>query len=452
MNRFLPLVFLLILMSCHREEPVIDFTPSTAHNNRVPLIWNQLYLEVERFTPGYKPPVSARNLAYINLSAYEAVVQGSEFKYRSLSSHFPGLETVEIDPDTEYNWSVCAHAAYAKAFELFFPTAPSQQQFQMLDVNHDLQSELEIGLDPVIFQASYEYGQKVAQAVYEWSMTDAWGHVGYLRNNDPGYFPPGGEGLWKPTYPDFTPALLPHWGKVRTFAALEEDVVSPPPVFDLSPTSQLSQEARMTYDWVNRIKAGQDEESYWIAEFWSDDCPILTFSPAGRWISITNQVLAAERMDLMETIVTYAKVSLALGDAGITCWREKYRYNCLRPVDFIHNYMDDPGWNTVMCPDGSGGYYTPNFPTYPSGHATFSGAAATVLANIFGQEYQFTDRSHEGRTEFRSKPRTFGSFQAMAEENALSRVPLGVHFLVDSEAGLDLGHRVGSRVLSLPWK
>jgi hypothetical protein len=105
-----------------------------------------------------------------------------------------------------------------------------------------------------------------------------------------------------------------------------------------------------------------------------------------------------------------------------------------------------------MCPDGSGGYYTPNFPTYPSGHATFSGAAAVILENTFGHAFRFTDRSHEGRKEFRGNPRSFNSFEEMAQENAYSRIPLGVHFLVDSEAGLDLGSRIGSRILSLPWK
>ena len=105
-----------------------------------------------------------------------------------------------------------------------------------------------------------------------------------------------------------------------------------------------------------------------------------------------------------------------------------------------------------MCPDGSGGFYTPNFPTYPSGHATFSGAAAYVLEDIFGKQYPFTDRSHEGRTEFKGTPRTFSSFTAMAEENAYSRVPLGVHFISDSEAGLDLGTVIGLRVTKLPWQ
>ncbi|NND31945.1 MAG: vanadium-dependent haloperoxidase, partial [Saprospiraceae bacterium] len=191
---------------------------------------------------------------------------------------------------------------------------------------------------------------------------------------------------------------------------------------------------------------------YWIAEFWSDDCPILTFSPAGRWISITNQVIAAERINMMESVATYAKVAMALADAGTKCWQEKYRYNFLRPIDYIRQNMNDPHWNTVMCPDGSGGFYTPNFPTYPSGHATFSAAAAVVLADLFGASYRFTDRSHEGRSEFRGTPRTFNSFHEMALENAYSRVPLGVHFISDSQAGTNLGFIIGNRVNALPWK
>jgi membrane-associated phospholipid phosphatase len=114
--------------------------------------------------------------------------------------------------------------------------------------------------------------------------------------------------------------------------------------------------------------------------------------------------------------------------------------------------MLDEEWNTIMCPDGSGGYYTPNFPTYPSGHATFSSAAAEVLTDLFGADYAFTDRSHEGRTEFNGTPRSFPDFYSMALENAYSRVPLGVHFFMDSDAGTELGYKVGKRVNALPWK
>jgi membrane-associated phospholipid phosphatase len=208
----------------------------------------------------------------------------------------------------------------------------------------------------------------------------------------------------------------------------------------------------VTRTLVNEIKAGGKEEDYWIAEFWSDDCPILTFSPAGRWVSITNQLIAIERLDMLEAVAAYAKLGMALSDAGVKCWGEKYRFNYLRPIDYIREYMNDPDWNTVMCPDGSGGFYTPNFPTYPSGHATFAAAASVVLEDVFGTVYTFTDRSHEGRSEFKGAPRTFDSFKEMALENAYSRVPLGVHFQSDSDAGSALGFIVGLRVTQLPWQ
>lgn len=63
-----------------------------------------------------------------------------------------------------------------------------------------------------------------------------------------------------------------------------------------------------------------------------------------------------------------------------------------------------------------------------------------------------TDRRHEIRNEFNGTPRSFNSFIEMAVENAFSRIPLGVHFRMDCEAGLEQGYLAGQRVLALPWK
>lgn len=455
MKKFVPLIAALALLisACQKDDDnKVKSSPASSYDHTIPLTWNQLFLEVERYCPGYKPPVSARNYGYLNLIAYEAVVHGSNSKYKSFSGYYPGLQIDEPQAGKEYDWEVSLNAAYEKSFELYFPTAPSEQQFHMLDIGNDLRSKMQESAEADVYQRSVVYGQYVAQTIYDWSTSDEWGHEAYLHNNDPAYTPPTGDGFWKPTYPDYSSALLPHWGKVRTFAALENDGVPPPPAFSTTPGSQLYNEALETHDLVNEIKAGNNAEELWIAQFWSDDCPILTFSPSGRWVSIANQIIASERLDMLESVVVYAKLGMALSDAGVKCWGEKYHYNLLRPVDYIRSYMGDPTWNTIMCPDGSGNFYTPGFPTYPSGHATFSGASAYVLEEIFGKNYGFTDRSHEGRTEFKSAPRSFGSIEAMAEENAYSRVPLGVHFASDSKAGLDLGHLIGARVTALPWQ
>ena len=112
--------------------------------------------------------------------------------------------------------------------------------------------------------------------------------------------------------------------------------------------------------------------------------------------------------------------------------------------------MGHDDWNSIMCPDGAGQFFTPQFPTYPSGHGTFGAAAAEVLTTEFGNSFQLTDKCHQYRTDFLGTPRTFNSFYEMAYENAYSRLPIGVHFRMDSEAALDLGFKVGRRVNDLP--
>lgn len=450
---FALLMTVLVFSSCQKEESFYSELPNAdQYNNKIATTWNEVFLEVERFTSGYKPPVSARNYGYISLIAYESIVHANGKGYKSLSNYYDGLSLDKPVSDQVYNWEVALNSAYERAFELYFSTAPSEQQFKILEVAGNLRSGLQAETEFEVYQRSSKYGEYIAEEIYAWSGTDSWGHQAYLTNIDPQYIPPTDVSFWKPTYPDYTRALLPHWGKVRTFSDTDDLTIPPPPEFSTEANSQLYQEALFTRDLVDRIRAGEEAEELWIAQFWSDDCPILTFSPSGRWVSITNQIVRKESLDLTETVATYAKVGMALSDAGIKCWGGKYDYNLLRPIDYIREFMGDTEWNTVMCPDGSGGFYTPNFPTYPSGHATFGGAAAHVLTGIFGDSYRFTDRSHEGRTEFLGEPRTFNSLSEMAEENAYSRMPIGVHFASDSEAGINLGRSVGVRVNRLPWK
>ncbi|HNM27605.1 MAG TPA: hypothetical protein PKL15_19305, partial [Saprospiraceae bacterium] len=86
------------------------------------------------------------------------------------------------------------------------------------------------------------------------------------------------------------------------------------------------------------------------------------------------------------------------------------------------------------------------------GHATFGAAGAEAIASEFGYAYSMTDRCHEGRSEFIGTPRSFGSLYEMAQETGWSRVPLGVHFRMDSEEGVRYGTVIGRHVNDLPWK
>jgi hypothetical protein len=74
------------------------------------------------------------------------------------------------------------------------------------------------------------------------------------------------------------------------------------------------------------------------------------------------------------------------------------------------------------------------------------------MEDLFGGDYAMVDNFHADRTEFNGTPRSFGNFREMARENAESRIPLGVHFRMDSDAGLDLGFGIGEKVNALPWR
>ena len=79
------------------------------------------------------------------------------------------------------------------------------------------------------------------------------------------------------------------------------------------------------------------------------------------------------------------------------------------------------------------------------------GAAAEALGSVFGYAYAMTDYCHKGRTEFEGTPRAFDSFKEMADENGISRVPLGVHFRMDCQEGVRLGEVCGRKVNQLAW-
>lgn len=445
----------LVLAGCRRDDDddiTVTLPDPTTMNADIALRYHELFLDLERFTTGYRPPVSARAAAYISWIGYESIVAAMP-ENNSIAAYV-GLDGVPTaDPNLDYHWPTVLVEAYTQATEYYFPTAPAEHLYKVYELRTLYFRDFKDDVPNDVFVRSTAYGRRVADVITAWSATDPVGHEAYLRNTDPTYTPPQGPGLWQPTYPDFGAALLPRWGGARTFAADATDVIPAPLQYSTSPTSAIYREAEVAKNMVNEIKAGGLEEDFWIAQFWSDDCPILTFTPAGRWFAVANQLVERENLTLAQTVELYARMGMALNDAGVRAWGEKYRFNYLRPIDYIREVMPgEANWNSVMCPDGSGNYFTPPFPAYPSGHATFGAVAAVVLEAFFGTNSGMTDRCHEGRTEFRGDPRTFGSFRDMAEESAYSRIPLGVHFQMDADSGLDLGYRIGEKINAMPWR
>ena len=405
--------------------------------NAIALEWYHYALQAEQETEGYRGPIAARTYAYAGLAAYEAALPALTEDYLSTAHHFPDLKLPQAAHEDEYYLPALLNGCYSKIFASFFPTAPKYMQDARRKIETKWNLVCNSKTDPLTYERSKAFGEQIAAAVFEWSVTDSVGHVAYLDPYDAGYVPPGGVGNWKPCPAFPQPALLPYWGNVRPFIVEKRDFpIKPLPTYSADPSSVYYSQALEVYT----LNSPLSKENLWIAEFWSDDQPGLTFSPSGRWISIVSQVIEKEQPEIGKTLETYLKTGLALNDAIIACWLYKYHFNLERPETYITRVFD-PEWRPV--------HHTPPFPAYPSGHATIGAAAAEVLTQLFGERYSLTDKSHEGRTEFKGTPRAYHSFYEMAFENAFSRIPLGVHFRMDCEEGMRLGFQVGKEISSL---
>lgn len=426
---------LLLVSTCTLEQAAEPADHRAAA--RIALEWNGLMLELERHTPGYRPPVSARAFAYIEMAAYEAALPALE-GYFSLKNLCPSYQPPALPKD--FHLPVALSAAYAHILRKFFPTAPHQMLEKIAALEAAQHKAGLQGIEAAAAQQSVLFGQAVAEAVWQFSALDSAGHDGFLYNYDRSFSPCSQTGCWQPDDERPMPALLPNWGGVRPFFAKPAEFRTKPPiVFEEKTGSAFHTEAMEVFS----VSQARSKEDLWIAEFWSDDLPGLTMTPAGRWISVANQALQQSAPPFPEMMETYLKTAWALCDAGIACWAAKYRYQLERPGQYIRRNIR-PGWSPL--------HDSPSFPSYPSGHAMFGAAAAEVLAAQLGSTFALTDRTHEGRSEFASQPRHFESFEAMAQENAFSRLLLGVHYRMDCEEGLRLGKAIGQKMQALPLR
>jgi len=294
--------------------------------------------------------------------------------------------------------------------------------------------------DSATYAASVDFGKRIALAVYDWSATDTISHMAFLHIYDEQFTLPLNDSIWQPCDDFPMPPLLPHWGEARCFVINPTDFIAqPPPPFSVEPQSPYYVQALEIY----AMNAPLSPENHWIAEFWSDDFTGITMTPAGRWMSITQQVLQDEQPTTAKALETYLRVGIALSDATVACWKSKYKYQLLRPETFIRRVIQRD-WRPIV--------HTPSHPSYPSGHAMFGAAVAEVLTQLYGEHYELTDRTHENRTEFKGKARQFHSFYEIAAESASSRIAMGVHFRMDCDEGTRLGLAIGKKIAATPLK
>ncbi len=397
--------------------------------------WYELMLDLAIETPGHTPPILARSFGYTGVALYESLV-GYMPNHHSLVGQLNGLNSIpQRKYGNSYHAPITVNAALASIIKQLFQNA-SAANLSNIDALEAANNNLYVGrVSQQIMNRSIDYGRAVAGAVFNWSQSDG-GDQAYLHNFPPDYIPPLGLDKWVPTPPLFRPALLPYWGNYRNMVlANNVGPVDPPdpPAFSSTAGSFFYNAAYEVYDTGLHLSAEQAE----IAEYWDDG--VGTFTPPGHNMAIALQMIRNQGLNLYRAAVLLAKLGIAENDAGIVCWRAKYKANLLRPVTFIQTYID-PAWNSLIT--------NPPFPTYTSGHSTFSGAAAAILSAELGNAVSFTDST---KIAYGFSPRSFSNFTAYGQEAKDSRLFGGIHYVFDNEKGFECGERIAHNVEQLNW-
>jgi PAP2 superfamily len=434
------LLIISLLASCQQMGQSTKLT--SEFPAQVAISWFDLQLKLIKETPGLTAPVASRALGYSGVTLYESLVGGMP-GYKSLVGQLNGLTFLpQPEAGRVYYWPAVANSAMGIIMQSLYSTTTLENlaAIEALEQNYDQQYKAEVS--ERIFNRSVEYGQAIADAIFEWSKTDG-GHEAYLKNFPKSYIPPTGPGLWSPTAPNYEPIpLQPYWGENRPFVLKAGDECAPPAPTEYSEdsASPFYKQAFEVYTTVKNLTPEQKK----IALFWADN-PGKSFTPSGHWLSIATQALQEKDANLAVAAETYAKVGIAVADSFIGCWNIKYKYNVIRPISYIQASID-PAWNNPKITDP---VTTPPFPEYPSGHSVQSGAAATVLTSLFGDQYQFTDRTY---VKLGLPARTFSSFFEAANEAALSRLYGGIHYMSSIKFGLIEGECIGKKVNDLVFK
>ena len=432
-NIFLFTLLVLLLNACQKEVKVIEITSDDYHK-AVDKITEVMVHDI------FSPPVASRIYNYANIAAYEVIRQEGE-GYTTLSNQLHELRTVPaVDTTKNINYKLSALVAYLEVGKsLLFSEDRIEVYRDSLYNSWKLRDE-------DTFNDSKAYGLKVAGHVKNWYATDNYAQTRTMPKFSVNTEDPS---RWQPTPPDYMDGIEPHWKEIRPSIIDSSSQFKPAryPDFSLEKDTPFYKELMETYEVGRKIKEeGEDSEKLEIAQFWDCNPYVSThkghlmfatkkITPGAHWIGICKIACKKTNADFAKTVFAYTKTSIAISDAFISCWDEKYRSNLIRPETLINQHIDE-NWTPVL--------QTPPFPEYTSGHSVVSGAASTVLTDIFGDDFAFDD---DTELQYGLPIRSFKSFNKAADEAAVSRLYGGIHYRAAIDLGLDQGRNLGKFVV-----
>ncbi len=445
-----------LLASIARTSCADDPAPASVPD---PILrWNLLAIDAGAVdhTGTFGPPVqggptrTARALAIVHLAMFDAA-NSCKKKFTPYRTFVPGLGPI-----------ASLDAAVAQAGH---DTLVSLYPNQAASFDVALTQDLNAVSNPLQRMTGVAIGKLVAKALLDSRANDG-------SANNPTYTPgtlPGQHRV-DPLHPG-QGFLTPGWGAVKPFGLLsgKQFRAAPPPALT-SPFYAWSfdQIQRLGGDGVTTPTERTADQTI-IGIFWGYDGVKKLGTPPRLYNQVARAVAIKKNNDVMTNARLFALLNLSMADAGIACWETKYYYNFWRPIlgvreadagtgpsglgDGNPDTEGDVNFTPLGAPasNQTGTDFTPPFPAYPSGHATFGAALCQTLRNVYGTDqiaFSFVSDEYNGVTtdsQGNVRPlvnRHYINLTQVENENAMSRIYLGIHWLFDATSGVVMGRQV----------
>ncbi len=360
--------------------------------------------------PFANPPYAARAYAYVSAAQYDALVTAYYYKklYRRKAPYNVDSTVNVLVPRSDlYSYPSEDATVAGVVGEMMKLLFPGDQDFIQMKMEEHKRARLIAGANVRSdIEAGEALGKAVALKFVARGRGDragaAVGTPASWRQLETDCMARGEEPWYSLEFPK-RPPMLPAFGKVKTFLFDSLTAISLRPASPPLVKSDLMK--RETEEVLSMIKNPTREKTA-IVHFWADG--VGTYTPPGHWDAIAAEDFITKNFSEVRWARNMALLNMSLMDAGIVCWDTKYFYFNPRPTQL------NPEIKTLTG--------IPNFPSYISGHSTFSGAAAGILSHIV--------------------PEKATAYDAMAREASLSRLYGGIHYRSDCDSGLVTGARI----------
>jgi PAP2 superfamily len=365
--------------------------------------------DVYPYFPFAHPPYVCRALAYLSAAQFDGMIAAWHYKYKF---NRPAVYLIDntvkpvfpLDKTPSYPSDGAVISAISR--EILSAFFPLEKQYLQQQANQMQKSLVASGLNVQSdITAGDSLGRGVAKIFLKRASSDGMSKAQVskpvsdsLRNAAKTRF--GWEWINQET-PQRPVGITPFYGKLKLWSVPKVEDVRP-----LPPPAPGSLAFNKAVEELKSLENNLTVEQRRIANWWSDG--LSTYTPPGHWNRIATDYIVKYKLNPIRTARVYAYLNMAMQDAGISCWDTKYYYHYPRPIQALQ------GFKTILG--------TPNFPSYTSGHSTFSASAAAFLSYVFPNE----------KTIFDDK----------ALEASMSRIYGGIHFRFDAEAGLAAGKKI----------